>query len=424
MKHAKQYAELNADVATSEFKRTRFTIGVLLVGLVVGILNYFTLDESIFNFYGGQSNYRITIGWVALFIVYELLVLRIRKYHLANGASIPLALRVLHILIETSFPTLLVLFNVSNGTVQFLDSPITVVYYIFIVLSILCLDFKLSLLTGLVASGGFLISVWYRFHADGVEGYPISIPENSYLLRTILMLATAIAAGLVAVEVKKWIINSYDITRSKAQIENLFGQQVSPEVYRALTDGTGSVKKREATVLALDIRNFSTFAEQHTPSEIMQYQNNVFAPILDIVGQHQGVVNQIMGDGVMATFGAPVENKEHTEMAFKAALLIQKEVKRLSDNSLIPFTRIGIGLHTGEVVTGNIGNDQRKQFSISGTAVIIAFRVEQLNKDFGTDLLFTEEVKNKVAAENTIVKNHGLVSLKGLGKSVTIYSIP
>jgi adenylate cyclase len=206
-------------------------------------------------------------------------------------------------------------------------------------------------------------------------------------------------------------------------MEILFGQQVSREVLMTLVEERGVAKKQEATVLALDIRNFTAFAETHTPDEIMDFQNKIFGPVIDIINQHQGVVNQIMGDGMMATFGTPVSNALHTDMAFEASLKIRQKIKDLVLNGVIEDTRVGLGLHTGDVVTGNIGNENRKQYSISGSAVIIAFRVEQLNKEFGTDLLITDSVKNRIAPGKIQLTSLGRQPMRGFDREVELYKV-
>jgi adenylate cyclase len=231
------------------------------------------------------------------------------------------------------------------------------------------------------------------------------------------------AGVYVAEELKRRIQHSFDLQRSKNDMEILFGQQVSREVLMTLVEERGVAKKQEATVLALDIRNFTAFAETHTPDEIMDFQNKIFGPVIDIINQHQGVVNQIMGDGMMATFGTPVSNALHTDMAFEASLKIRQKIKDLVLNGVIEDTRVGLGLHTGDVVTGNIGNENRKQYSISGSAVIIAFRVEQLNKEFGTDLLITDSVKNRIAPGKIQLTSLGRQPMRGFDREVELYKV-
>jgi adenylate cyclase len=203
----------------------------------------------------------------------------------------------------------------------------------------------------------------------------------------------------------------------------LFGQQVSREVSRELIEEKGATKRREATVMFLDIRNFTGFADSHTADEVIDYQNKVLGPLIDIINQHQGVVFQILGDGLMACFGSPGENVLHADMAFQASLSILRQVKGASKKQIIPETTVGIGLHSGLVVTGNIGNERRKQFSISGTPVIVASRIEQLNKKYGTQLLISGQVYQQIAKGKMELTSLGEEPLKGILTPVAVYKV-
>jgi adenylate cyclase len=237
----------------------------------------------------------------------------------------------------------------------------------------------------------------------------------------VILIVSGAVAGYVAAQVKRGVKVSLEAQLEKNQIQELFGQQVSQEVVHALVEDKGGLMKYEATVLAMDIRNFTSFAQHHSPDEIMDFQNKIFGPILDIIAEYDGVVNQIMGDGLMATFGILVPNPDHAKMAFQAALKIRQKVKELSKEGVIPTTRIGLGLHTGEVVTGNIGNETRKQYSISGSAVIVAFRVEQMNKDLNSELLITGEVKTRIGVAKNQLAYLGRKIIKGFEWDMDVY---
>jgi adenylate cyclase len=114
--------------------------------------------------------------------------------------------------------------------------------------------------------------------------------------------------------------------------------------------------------------------------------------MIDIIQKRHGNINQFMGDGFMATFGAPVSHGNDARNAYMAGLEILGEIKRRNEEKLIPHTVLGIGIHAGLVVTGNVGTETRKQYSVTGNTVIIAARVEQLNKVYGSQMIVTEEV--------------------------------
>lgn len=173
----------------------------------------------------------------------------------------------------------------------------------------------------------------------------------------------------------------------------------------------------------LDIRDFTLFASSHTPAEVLAYQNNVFGFMIEIISNHHGVINQFMGDGFMATFGAPVSYENDVLNAYRAACEIVSEVNLRSKSSMISDTRIGIGLHAGEVVAGNVGTDVRKQYSITGTTVITAARIEQLNKKYKSQLLISEAVANEINEELPENAESIQAHLKGIEEPVGIYKI-
>lgn len=182
------------------------------------------------------------------------------------------------------------------------------------------------------------------------------------------------------------------------RIKQLLSQQISGDVAAALitSKDAGKVEKRFVCIMFLDIRDFSLFTEHLMPEEIISYQNSVFAFMLESINKHGGIVNQLLGDGFMATFGAPVSHENDSLNAYKAAREIMQKVNEKSQNGAIPVTRVGIGLHAGDVVTGNVGTESRMQYSITGNTVIIAARLEQLNKKFGSTLVISKEVYSRL----------------------------
>ena len=125
----------------------------------------------------------------------------------------------------------------------------------------------------------------------------------------------------------------------------------------------------------------------------------------------------------MATFGAPVENDNHTQCAVSAALQIVNELTIKNTNREIPQTQIGIGIHTGEAFTGNVGTEDRQQYSIIGNTVILASRLEQLNKKFSSSLIVSKEVINNINIKDVECKLLGNVSVKGFANHIEVYKL-
>ena len=207
------------------------------------------------------------------------------------------------------------------------------------------------------------------------------------------------------------------------KIETLFGQQVSKEVVKELVNTEGEIDSKlcNVTVMFLDIRDFTSFADSRLPEDVASFQNIVFGELINIVQKYKGIINQILGDGIMATFGAPVQIPSHTTDAVAAGYAMIGKIKELSDNGKIPAIRIGIGLHTGKVLAGNIGNQFRKQYSLTGSTVIVAARIEQLNKIYNSQFLISEAVYHEVKNDGHPVTFLGEIELKGFEKPENIY---
>lgn len=211
---------------------------------------------------------------------------------------------------------------------------------------------------------------------------------------------------------------------AEKRIKSLLNQQLSGAVADELlaSKDEQKVERRFVCVMFLDIRDFTPFAEKRKPEEIIEYQNQVFGFMIDTVIKHKGIINQIMGDGFMATFGAPVSTDNDCRQAYLAANEIIMSVKEKSARKEIPSTRVGVGLHAGYVVAGNVGTDDRKQYSITGNTVILAARLEQLNKEFGTSLVMSREVYDHLPDELKEPIEFTKVKVKGRSEEMEVAS--
>jgi class 3 adenylate cyclase len=214
------------------------------------------------------------------------------------------------------------------------------------------------------------------------------------------------------------------LEKAEKRIKSLLNQQLSGAVADELlaSKDEQEVERRFVCIMFLDIRDFTPFAEKRKPEEIIKYQNQVFGFMIDTVNKHNGIINQIMGDGFMATFGAPVSTDNDCKQAYLAANEIIMSVKEKSKNKEIPPTRVGIGLHAGYVVAGNVGTPERKQYSITGNTVILAARLEQLNKEFGTSLVMSREVYDQLPDELKEPVDFKKVKVKGRSEEMEVAS--
>jgi adenylate cyclase len=149
----------------------------------------------------------------------------------------------------------------------------------------------------------------------------------------------------------------------------------------------------------VDIRNFTAFSESRGAEEVVDYLNAVFARVIESVNAHHGIVNKFLGDGCLAIFGAPLSEGNDCKNAIEAALEILARIAAEAEAGALPPTRLGIAVHAGEVVIGNVGSPLRKEYTVIGDVVNVASRVEALNKELGSQLLVTEEVWREAAMD-------------------------
>ena len=197
-----------------------------------------------------------------------------------------------------------------------------------------------------------------------------------------------------------------DLQEAKVHISKLLEQQVSPEIASALIEDAPEKRKQFVAIMFLDIRDFTPIAERMEADELIEYQNNIFGFMIEIIRKYHGNINQFMGDGFMATFGAPISHGEDIRNAFRAGKEILTQLDEINAIGDIPHTQVGIGIHAGPVVTGNVGTESRKQFSVTGNTVILAARIEQLNKQYLSRMIISQEVHAYLEAADTNEMNY------------------
>jgi len=252
----------------------------------------------------------------------------------------------------------------------------------------------------------------------------VSIPVH--VGKGLILLSLGVITGLVALQIKKRLLDSFRIAEERNNVVNTFGQHVSPVVVDKLLEQRKGLRseKKDVCVMFLDIRNFTTFAEKRNPEEVVAYLESLFEFMIEIVNRHQGIVNKFLGDGFMAVFGAPLSDGRDCANAVKAAQEILSRVdEEVSRGAVLP-TRVGIGLHAGEAVTGSIGSTLRKEYTVIGDVVNLAARIEKLNKQFGSQLLLSEVVWEAALKDGlTGALPMGHVPVKGREAPITIYRV-
>ncbi len=208
--------------------------------------------------------------------------------------------------------------------------------------------------------------------------------------------------------------------KEKEFIKDTFGKAVDPKVRDHLLKGNISLggEVKNVTVLFSDIRGFTSVSEKLSPEEIVGWLNRYFNRMSECVNRNGGFVNKFIGDAILAVFGAPTELENHTEKAVMAAMEMREALTELNNEFIIdnvPNIRIGIGIHSGPVIAGNIGSESRMEYTVIGDTVNTASRLEGLCKEFKKDLIISADVKN-LLSEKLRVSISSPISAKIRGK--------
>src|SRR6266436_4472242 len=413
---------LTREILSTERLRVKailVTLSLLLASLAA--VNAIS-PSSIERIWHGRLPSLPLFGAFLVFVVLELSVLRLINQRLAQGLDVPYARRYLSALIETSLPTIALYLQMSEmGPAQALAFVAPLVYFIFIILSTLRLDFWLSTFTGLVAAAElFYMAMFY--HRTGSADPPPDLYYHS--VRSFVVLICGMLAGAVGVQLRRQFAASIQAATARDRITNLFGQHVSPQVVeRLMVEGASAASDvRQVAIMFVDFRNFTAAARSRAPQDVVDRLDGAFAVLVEILDRHGGIVNKFLGDGFLALFGAPFEAADAPHRAVSAAREMLQAMDAINHRASWPL-RIGIGIHFGEVVAGNTGSPRRKEYTVIGDTVNCAARLESLNKEFNSQLLISAVVREALGNDANDAVSLGQVAVKGYDRPMPVWQL-
>ena len=217
--------------------------------------------------------------------------------------------------------------------------------------------------------------------------------------------------------------------KNKEKIQNAMGKYLSQDIMKNVVQNIDDIKlggkKANVTVLFSDIRGFTSMSEKMTAEEVSLILNEYFSEMEPIVTKYNGVINKFIGDAVMAIFGEPVQDINHPQNAVKCAYEMLKKVEQLREKLLFegkPKIEIGIGINTGEAFVGNIGSQNRLEYTVIGDTVNLASRIEGYNKVYKTNLLISSSTYSQVSDIVDVIKIAD-VTIRGKTKKMDIYEV-
>ena len=203
----------------------------------------------------------------------------------------------------------------------------------------------------------------------------------------------------------------------RERIRETFGTYVDPDVVEhILREGTNLAGEEvDVTVMFVDIRDFTGFAEHRPAREVMASINGLFGRIVPVVHAHGGHVDKFIGDGLLAVFGAPQRHPDHADKALAAALEIEEALRSSP-------LRVGIGLNSGPVLAGNVGGAGRLEFSVIGDVVNTAARIEEATRRTGDTILLADATRQLLRSPGPPLLERPRETLKGRSRPVALYT--
>ena len=410
----------------SERLRVQVLAGVLLILLALQQSLFLSPLHDVLQQFALKPLPRLLpLAIIGPFAAYEVLVIFILRYRAGRGLDMPTPVRFGNAVIETSLPTAMLWWvNDYVGPAIAFSTWLSMLYFFYIVASTLRLNFILPAFTGAVAAAGYLGVAYAVLPFGGALTDPVMLPAY-HLLKAAVLLGAGIIAGFVAMRLRAKFRAATEAAAARERVINLFGQHVSPAVVERLLASPTELpgERREICVMFLDIRNFTAHARNRQPEEVVAFLNGAFAFMIESIDRHGGFINKFLGDGFMAIFGAPLDDAAAAQHAVAAAREVLAEIDRrgLADS---PWPlRIGIGLHAGPAVTGNVGSPRRKEFTAIGDTVNLAARLEQLTKEHDARLIVSDAVMAALGGGAGSSAPLGAVTVRGYAEPVRIWRL-
>ncbi|MCK2167623.1 adenylate/guanylate cyclase domain-containing protein [Thalassospira xiamenensis] len=314
----------------------------------------------------------------------------------------------------------------------YLKAPTMIYVFIFISLRTLRFDPRYILLAGATAAIGWLILVFYVIWSERGESmvtrdYVTYLTSNSILIGAEIdkIIAIVLVSAVLAIAVSR-AQRSFTRAVTDEIAASELSRFISPEVAARITHANQQIKPGDgeaarATIMFTDIEGFSGVSEKLSPQELAAMLNEYFAATSNVINKHGGVITQFQGDAMLITFNAVKPDPDHALNAVRTAI----DITRLCADTTFCHggkLRTRCGINTGDIVIGAIGSENRLTFTVHGDNVNIAARLEQLNKQYGSYILATEDTV-KSCQEEFAWQARGEVTVRGRETPTPIFSL-
>lgn len=360
------------------------------------------------------------IASAVIFCGYELWYQKTRLMYQARKEIEPIFYKVLTVTIETAIPFICILIQSLHLQLEKAYANVSLIEHIpFMLLSILYLRFWLCFYAALIASMGRILLLLLILSFSEVDK---KLPDHAWGIAEIIL--SGFIMGTIALLLRKMIESAIAVASEKTKLQDIFGRFVSKDVAdqivsKDLKMGGDNIN---ASVLFLDIRNFTHRSSTMTPEDAVAFLNQLFNFTVAEVEKAGGIVNKFLGDGFMAVFGAPLSLPNSCNAAVICAIGIFEKLQEFNTSRTGGIVDLGIGINYGPMVAGVMGTDTRKEYTVIGDIVNTASRIESLNKEFGTSLLISQSVYDNLDANlKEQFESMPPAMVKGKAQPISIY---
>lgn len=230
-------------------------------------------------------------------------------------------------------------------------------------------------------------------------------------------------SGLLAWSLSNYITNTYTRLRHRERLLRYLPQKLVAAVEQGNVDINPGGERKHVTVLMADIRHFTPMCEQHDPEVITLVLNRYFSAMTDIIFNHNGMIDKFIGDAIMAVFGTPQNEGNSALDAILSAREMHQKLSELNTQFAkegLPLIEMGIGIHSGEAIAGNIGSECCMDYTVIGDTVNVAARLERKAKELDVPSLISKQAAEQSELSDLIKLPDA--SLKGRAKSISVYT--
>jgi adenylate cyclase len=314
----------------------------------------------------------------------------------------------------------------TNGSLYAASAGGPPLYAVAVAMATLRLEPRLCLFAGIASSFQLLAVMLLVVRPAAPEELVPSSTRDIYvsLMKAIFLLTIGGIGWVATRSTRGLLLRLTESAVERERVRGLLGMHVSEQVMEYLLSGQmkDGGERRTITVCFTDIRDFTPLSESHPPEDVLRLLNLYFGRMCDIVAEHGGVVNKFLGDGMLIVFGAPAQQADDAQRALGAARQMLAEAARMREQGEFPELRIGVGMHRGEAVVGNVGGLQRQEYTAIGDTVNTASRVQDMTKALGRSLLMTRACREALSAQD--IEPLGSHTVKGRVQPLELFTVP